>query len=296
MYLWLYIYGIYKFNSVLDITITSKISKKEIKLKIEKLLTNKVSKNEFIAYETNIDSTIAFTSDYFYITPVQSNGRMHCLFKKSTNQNKLLLLCDAKNEEIGQLGKLNPIKYDNINALYDLTIEESENYDSYQVSSSEGTKVYSVYPLVLNFKDKDEYIIRYEADYPNNYKGIKLNKDSNSELECETKDGYRQCKVNQDHFSSNGNYYTYHSIGIGEEAISYELPMINVVLKEKPGDGDDGKDKEESSNTGLIIGLSVAGGVIVLAVVIFLIWHYCRKKDSDGFDSDNNKNKLLTSS
>ena len=287
--------GIYKFDSVFDITIKSKIAKKEIKLKIEKLLTNRVSENEFIAYETNIENTKAFTSDYFYITSAQSNGRMHCLFKKSINQNKLLLLCDAKNS--GSLGRVKTIKYDNINALYNLIIEESENYDHYQVSSSQGTKVFSVNPLELNFNNKDEYIIQYEAEYPNNYKRIKLNEDSVSELECETKDGYRQCKVNANHFSSNGKYYTHHSYGIGEDAISYELPMINVILKENsPNGGDEAKDKDESSNTGLIIGLSVAGGVIVLAVVIFLIWHYCRKKDSDEYDSNDGKGKLLTTS
>jgi hypothetical protein len=285
--------GIYKFNSVFDITIKSKIPKQEIKLTIGRLLTSKVSKNEFIAYETSIDSTKSVTSSYFNIDSGVSNDKKHCLFKKSTNQDKLLLLCDAKSSGTSSLGKVNTVKYDNINALYDLTIEESENYETYEVLPTDGTKVYSVNPLELNFNNKDEFIIQYEADYPNNYKGIKLNKDS-GELQCESKDGYRQCKVNANHFSSNGKYYTHHSIDTNSEAISYELPMINVILKENPNGGDG--EKDESSNTGLIIGLSVAGGVIVLAVVIFLIWHYCRKKDSDEYDSNDNKGKLLTTS
>jgi hypothetical protein len=285
--------GIYKFNSVLDITIKSQIAKQDIKLKIGKLLTDVVLKNEFIAYETNIDNTKAITSNYFYIDSGFSNEKKHCLFKKSTNQNKLLLLCDAKNS--GNLGKINYIEYDNVNALYNFIIEESENYDSYRVLSTEGTKVYSVYPLVLNFNNKDEYIIQYEADYPNNFNGIKLNNESDSELVCESKDGYKQCKVNANHFPSNGNYYTYHSIEQNTNDISYELPMINVILKENKNDSDNEDKNESETNIGLIVGLSI-GGFVILCLIIFLIWHYYRKKSNDGLDSDGSKNKLLESS
>ena len=287
--------GIYKFKSVLDITIKSEIVKKNIKIKIGQLLTKVVSKNEYIVYDTETEATDIkeITSDYISLTPPNSNGLMNCLFKKNNNQNKLLFLCDAREAGKSKLGAIPSDTYDDINALYNIEIEGSENDDEFNVLNTEGTKIYSVYPLVLNFNDKDEFIIQYEAQYPDNLKGVKLNNDSKT-LECETKDGYRQCKVKQSYFSSSGNYHTYHLVDQDMYDLSYELPTINVIFKEEKKDGD-GDGDGDSDNTGLIIGLSVAGGVIVLAVVIFLIWHYCRKRDNEDFDSDNNKNKLLTS-
>ena len=71
--------GIYKFNSVLDIKFNYEVKKEDIKIKIGKLLTNIVSKNEFIAYETNIDNTKAFTTDYFEIETEESNGKNEML-------------------------------------------------------------------------------------------------------------------------------------------------------------------------------------------------------------------------
>lgn len=286
--------GIYKFNSVLSITVKSEIEKKNIKIKIGKLLTNVVSKNEYIVYDTESEATDIkeITSNYIDIISQERNGKMNCLFKKNNNQNKLLFLCDAKDAGKGSLGNIPSHTYDKINALYNIEIEQSASTEEFEVLNTEGTKIYSVYPLVLNFNDKDEFTIQYEAQYPDNLKGLKLNKDSKL-LECETKDGYKQCKVKQDYFSAGGDYQTYHLVKDDIYELSYELPKINVIFKVESTDGGDKGDGD--SNTGLIIGLSVAGGVIVLAVVIFLIWHYCRKKDSGDIDNDDSKNKLLTS-
>ena len=290
--------GLYKFNSVLDIKVIYAVQKENLQITIKNLLTKVVSKNEFIAYETetNTDNTKTFTSDYFGVAGQTNDDKgMNCLFKKNSNQNKILLLCDAPGEGKSKLGTIKSFSYDNINVLYNIEIKESENIDEFNVLNTEGTKIFSVNPLELNFNNKDEYIIKYEAEYPDNLRGIKLNNESNFELECVTKDGYKECKVNATHFSSKGNYYTYHLVDQNTYAISYELPMINVILKEEektdettdkptdenPDDGD--------SNVGLIVGLTIAG-VVVLAVAIFLVWHFLKKKNVDNnLESGNNK-------
>ena len=301
--------GIYKFDSVLNITIKSEIKKKNIKIKIGKLLTKEVSKNAYIVYDTETDENDIkeITSDFIYMASQEINELVKCLFKKN-NQNKLLFLCDASKVGKGSLGQISPYTYNDINALYNIQLEQSTSTDEFNVLDTQGTKIYSVYPLELDFNKNDEYTIQYEAQYPDNLRGVKLSNDSEYEsktpLTCGTKDGYRLCKVKQDYFSSSGEYYTYHSFDENTYGLSYELPMINVVFKkeeEKNTDGSDGdgngnKDGDDDTDIGLIIGLSVAGGVIVLAVVIFLIWHYCRKKDSDGLESDDSKGKLLTTS
>ena len=77
--------GLYKFNSVLDITINYTVTQKEINLQIGKLLTPVIAKNEFIAYETNKGDISVLTTDYFDIESEQ-NKKFKCLFKKTLMQ------------------------------------------------------------------------------------------------------------------------------------------------------------------------------------------------------------------
>ena len=61
--------------------------------------------------------------------------------------------------------------------------------------------------------------------------------------------------------------------------------MIKVIIEEEKAnptseppesdkDDDDGKD----NHLGLIIGLSVGIGTIVILIIIFLVWHYLKRK------------------
>ena len=100
--------------------------------------------------------------------------------------------------------------------------------------------------------------------------------------------------MNITHFTKSGYYYTLHSNHKGTKTISYEAPMIKVIIKEEnpepEGDGD---------RAGLIIGLSIAG-VIIICLIIFLVWYYLQKRrnkgekyeDSFRGDEDNEKEKL----
>ena len=266
--------GLYIFNSVLGSKIVDKIEQKtEIKINNLTLLTPSLSKNEFIAYETNVADVEKLITDYFTIKTNKSQ-ELNCIFKKNEKMN-LLLLCNAVNEGEDSLGELTKYSLEKANILYKFEIEEeTTSMDIFNISG-DGTKISSVYPLVLNFNEKDSYKIIYETQYPDNFKNIKLNKNSTSDLQCTNKIGYIECNVDKDHFSQKDDYYhTYHKHN-EEMVIAYEVPLIHVILKDKGGNNTSDND-DDGDKTALIVGLSVAGA-IVLAILLFFIIHYIRK-------------------
>ena len=260
-----------------EIVINYKIGKKEISLKIGNLLTKSIYKDEFIAYETNvenIDNIATLTTDYFDINTIK-NDKMKCMFKKSNNQDKLYFLCNADFTGKSSLGKLELVSLDNINILYKLTIKESENNEIFQVyDENNGTKISGVSPLTLNFTEgtSNSFTITYATENPDGFNKVKFSIDSN-ELKCEKNVGYINCIANKDHFKSGtGYYYTYHSNPLGESVISYETPRIYAIFPEK-----------SNSKLWLIIGLSVGGVVIVVGIIILIV---CirRKKKRENID------------
>ena len=267
--------GLYIFNSVSDIIINYQTDRNNIYIKIEKLLTPIVSKNEFIAYETNITDLSSLTTDYFEL-----KDNIKCIFKKNEKMN-LLLLCNAATDGKNRLDNIDSKTLDKINILNTFIIVAGENREEFNVYS-EGTKISSVSPLVLNFTKDNSYLIRYETKYPGRLSGIKLNEKAKSDLKCEDKILYKECNVTADHFDTSGDYHTYHTNHEGTKTISYEAPLINVIIKTNPSpsDGDSGDD-----NLGVIIGCSIAGAV-VLIVILFLLWYFlCYKKKKIEKDS-----------
>ena len=129
--------------------------------------------------------------------------------------------------------------------------------------------------------------------------GIKLNVESDSIIECTNNIWYKECLVDKTHFSKSGYHNTYHINHLGTNTISYEAPVIKVILEEiKPAPT---KDEEDGGNTGLVVGLSVTGGIIALAGIAFLVWYYLKirgNKDKK-VNSDNielvEKDKLISS-
>ena len=57
---------------------------------------------------------------------------------------------------------------------------------------------------------------------------------------------------------------------------------------ENPSDGND--DNEDSK--GLVIGLSIVAGMIFVIVIVFLVWHYLRRKNSKDISLDINKEDI----
>ena len=286
--------GWYIFNLVLDITINSWINKEEINVKVGKLLTPIASKNEYIAYETNVEKISTLITDKFELES-ENNEKIKCIFEKNIKRNNLLLLCEATKDGKYKLGKIKPLVLDNISVKYKITIEEFQNNEEFEVSN-EGTKIFELSPLELDFTKNDSYIIRYETKYPDKLDGIQLNTYSKSELECEDKKWYKECIVNKTHFSKNGKYYTYHNNFKGSKTISYEAPLIKVIYS-KEEEEDEGEGEGDNKNYGLIIGLSVAGGIIVLGVIGFFIYRYLRKRklDDNGYNKDEDNSIPLTS-
>ena len=271
--------GLYIFNSVLNISFNYNIVQKDINIKIGNLLTPYKKKNEYIAYKATANNNITniLTTDYFELG-TEKNTKMKCIFKKSFNQNELFLLCNALNDGKNSLGKIGPILFNNINIFYKFSIEQTENNEEFEVSSNEGTKITSLSPLTLNFKEKESYSIIYETEYPERLNGIKLNINSPFELNCTNKPWFKECIVNKDHFTKSGYYYTFHSNHKGSKTISYEAPLINVINQEQLE-----PEKDNDTNYGLIIGFSVAG-VIIICLVIFLVWYYLKNKKGDKKD------------
>ena len=281
--------GLYLFNSVLDIKINYIITQKEISIKIGNLLTPVISKNEFIAYETNKGDISSLITDYFELETEQ-NKKFKCIFKKNNNVNNILLLCNATEDGKYSLGKISTITYDKININYKFLIDQSENKEEFTVEDN-GTKIFDLNPLELNFKENDSYVINYETEYPERLNGIKLNNDSSFELSCENKIWYKECTVNKTHFTKSGYYYTYHNNYLGSKTISYEVPLIHVIIEEKGNNPEN-----EDGDYGLVIGLSVAGGILVLCAIGFLVWHCLRKRTNADIEGGNKDDLLPLSS
>ena len=97
-------YGIYNFDSVLNIIINyENINKEEIFISIDKLMTHVVEKNNYIVFETNINSMDNVISGKFNLnfTDNDDNGAIiqsECYFKKNNNNKNLLILCASENE------------------------------------------------------------------------------------------------------------------------------------------------------------------------------------------------------
>ena len=261
--------GLYIFNYV-EIVINYKVEKQEISLSIGQLLTKSIYKNEFVIYETDAGITSTLTTDYFDIK-TNKNGIMKKKKKKSTNQDKLLFLCNPNSTGENSFGKIETVSFDNINIFYKFTIKESENNNIFKVyDGNKGAKILEVSPLLLNFSDNlSSFDILYATENPDGFNHIKIG-DKNKEITCQKGSGYVNCSGKGDYFTEAGLLFTYHSNPLGESVISFETPKISVILPKKS--------TSSSSNLGLIIGLSVGGAIIIVVVIIVIIRCYKKRK------------------
>ena len=263
--------------SVLDITIKFQRNEIDVELQIEKLLTPKIKKNEFIAYETNAKNISGFEfTDYFNIS-TEDNQNLNCLFKNNGIDN-LILLCIAENEGDYALGKINLTYINNVNIFYNFIIKESENNETISISHN-GTIVTRAYPKEFNFTEKDYYIITYETEFPEKLNNIFLNKDSNTSLECINYLWYKECNITKEHFGKlkTNYFYTYHSIDKNSKAILYEVDPLLIILDNKDENIPEKEEKEEI-NYSIIIISAIIGGVVLIIILGILIWFFLKKK------------------
>ena len=284
--------GIQTFKNVLDIIINyDKAIKKDINLSITKLLTPIVEKNSFIVFETNAAEDISIiTTDYFNINQ-NKNQAMNCLFKKGNNQknDKLLLLCNADSSGVYKFDISETVLKD-LNILYSFKILETHINENVTVLEEEGTKIKSVYPDLLDFTSVENIIIKYQTENPDKLKNIKLNINSNSSLNCNNKNGYKECIILKSHFNESGYYYTYYNNSLNANIVSCEIPKIQVILEKKDEGKSDGEKEDENPRpknlVGIIVG-SVVGGIVLIAVIVIII--ICIKKRKANLSEFNDK-------
>ena len=210
----------------------------------------------------------------------RNDNDLNCLFKKINDNDNLLIFCEAPKLDTFTLGLVSNIDLVDINILYNFKIEKSQNDEVSTISKEEGPKVYMVSPNELNFNSKDSLIINYRVENPEKLKGLKLNNDSESELECIDKNEIKQCTIPKSHFNESGEYYTYYLNSANSRVILYEVEKIKIILEgETPSGGNGDKMGNEKSYVGIIVGASV-GGVVLIFILVFLICK-CRKKNSE---------------
>ena len=284
--------GYLKFNNVFDITINyDNKNKIDIYLNVTKLLTPFADKNTFIIYETNITKIPHIITDNFKIVS-NRNDDINCLFiNNNQNENKLFLLCNAESKGTFRLGNIENQTISNINIQYNFKISEITNDEVCTISENEGTKIYSVYPNILDFNKNKSYIIEYKVDHPERFNNITLNEKSSSELECINKKGIKECIVPSNHFSESGNYYTYYNNSLGHKIVLYEISTININLESK----ENKEDKPDNNLVAIIIG-STVGGIVLISIILLLIWRCKRKRNITQEEITGSNGKLIPSS
>ena len=172
-----------------------------------------------------------------------------------------------------------------------------------------------VYPVELDFNYEDSFIIYYQVDNPQTLTGLKLNNDSEYELECTNNNRIKQCIVPKTHFNESGEYYTFYKDNNGERVILYEIEKIKIIVKresedsdsdiesdtssdeesdtsssdegneeesdkgyDKDTESDENKDKDDDNNLVAIICISIVGGFVFITLIAALILK-CKRKD-----------------
>ena len=279
-------YRMLPIDTIFNITINyPNPTKNDISLEITKLLTPVVELDSFVTYETNITEIPIITTDFFNLTINSSSNlsEISCMFKKNNEKKneKLLLLCLAVTQGESSLNLIDLMIKSNINIQYNFKIT-SKNLEKFLIVSEKGSIIYSVSPKELDFTKQDSYIIKYETDNPSFLEKIKLNINSDTELDCENKEGEKECKVTQSHFTKNGEYYTYHYTGTSDKLISYEITTIKITLKPTTEKDTDSESESDSNSTliGIIVG-SVVGGLVIIGIIVFLVFR-CKRKSAGG--------------
>ena len=236
-------YGIYNFDSVLNIIINyENINKVNIFISIDKLMTHVVEKNNYIVFETNINSMDNVISGKFNLnfTDNDDNGAIiqsECYFKKNHNNKNILVLCASENKGTYHLLPTDEQnELNDINIKYNFTILPFNNTEEFIITNYTGSIIYNAYPQKLNFYEEDNFVVRYiltnsDSEFLEN---IKLNIFGNN-LDCISLSGILQCKVPMSHFDyeQNGIYNTNYINSLGEWSTYYEATPFEVILPER---------------------------------------------------------------
>ena len=213
-------------NNVMNIKINyNSIQKENVYIGLTKLLDNKISSNNYFAYETNVTNISTIITNKF----VYQN--IYCLMKKDP-EKALIIICkynDNGDIYVGQIKE--EIKLTDINIKYNLLIQPRETEDELIILGNSGNIILAN-PMTLDFNLNEQLTLYYYINNVTYYNSIKLNPDSNKDLICNSKANLVTCTVYKSHFEgkNSGYYYTYHKNNFEGYSISYELSPIKVII------------------------------------------------------------------
>ena len=136
---------------------------------------------------------------------------------------------------------------------------------------------------------QDIFIIKYQTENPEKLIDIKLNNSSTSTLECEDKNGFKECIVPKSYFNESGYYYTQYNNTLGARVNAYEIPKIQVIFKKEDNS------KSNKNLVGIIVGSKVGGLALIASIVIIIIFVKKRKANNSSVNISKSSNILPNS-
>ena len=228
-------------DSVFDIVVNYTINNKEtLYIEVKELLVNKVNKNNYFAYNTNITdiSNIFFSKTIPLIFDTDSSSEQIiclCYMRKTTN-NSLQIICMAFWEGTFSLSLNQGFIFNEHHVKYNFKITKISEKEKV-TCSGQGNYILFTYPTILDFYSNDTLYLDFNLNAEDNTNRIKLNPES-EELQC---DNYydenkqttsKKCLVPKSHFNGkNEEYYYVQHLNYNNELIrNYEIIPIQVIL------------------------------------------------------------------
>ena len=224
--------GVYKMGLVYNIIINDNLwQKKDLYIKITRLLQNYINTNNYIAYETNVTSTSNIKSATFDIQT--ENENINCYMKKA-GDDPLLILCKWSYSYDNELGRITyTSNISNSNFKYNFIILPQYNNETFRATNSHATLLFS-YPKILDFTSKEKFTINYVYDNIYNIDGYIRLIPYNKELTCKHSiNSYiLSCDISRSYFGNekSGFYYTYHLIYNDIYSAYYEHSPMQVII------------------------------------------------------------------
>ena len=258
-------------------------NKENVYIKITKLLTKeKPPYDGIIAYETNVTNISNVFSRFFYMTFTSGEieKELSCGFVKG-NILPLIMFCLARSDiRTLYLKEIkNEIPINSLNNKYNFNIQPVNNNEIFKIGDSTSSIIYSIYPEVLNFTQKDTFIIRFFIYFPSIYTGITFNENS-KDLKCEDfhSTSIKKCIIEKSHFKGkeSGFYYTkFTNRNTNKKVIAYESIPIQVILPIENSSNND-----NSSNI-ILISIIISICALILIGIIICIYIKKRKNTTD---------------
>ena len=265
------------------ITFEYKVQKKDVYVKIIKLLTSNVENQEMIAYETNVTNIPTIMTSSFKLAFLGEDGEQNltCHFKNG-EFGPLLLLCKPENEGYLALEEIkNDTLQNNINTKYNFIIQPVNNNEIIKATSfGNYYPITSIYPNILDFTSKDLYTIDIVNEVPTSLDQITFNEEK-EDLKCEDLIHIKRCNISKDHFKGkeNGYYYIkYFNHNLNRKTTSFSTIPISVILTKE----NNTKKTERNSKKRLIYVFSIIAVFFFLVIItIFIIACYYKIKNAD---------------